>query len=71
MEQYGDLSKMTLEEVIGPLLVQEQRLHDREARKEQQALLARAMGKTKLNIGYDHPIRGCGPSRGRGRGQGR
>ena len=53
------MNKMSLEETIGSLIVQEQRLHECEVREEQQDLLARAMGKEKISLGDDHLTRGC------------
>ncbi|XP_078447627.1 uncharacterized protein LOC144716389 [Wolffia australiana] len=64
LKQYGDLSKITLDEVIGSLSIHELRLKEREAREEEQALLARALSKTTLTAE-------ASSSRGRGRGRGR
>ncbi|CAN6170551.1 unnamed protein product [Urochloa humidicola] len=55
IEQFGDLKKMTLEEVIGSLKAHEERVKARGARSEEQLLVAR----------------GLESSRGRGRGRGR
>lgn len=48
LEQYGDLDKISLDEVIGSLSVHELQLTERESREEEQALLARARKKGKL-----------------------
>ncbi|XP_078447122.1 uncharacterized protein LOC144716003 [Wolffia australiana] len=48
LEQYGDLDKVSLDEVIGSLTVHELRLKERESREEEQALYAKAMSKTKI-----------------------
>ena len=67
------MSKMTLDEVVGSLVVQEQRLHECQVREEKQALHTRSMGKEKVNLGEESSSHGCGRgySRGKGRGQGR
>ena len=72
MTQFGDMSKMTLDKVVGSLVVQEQRLHERQVREEKQSLLTRAMGKEKVKLGEESSSRGrgCGRGRGKGRGQG-
>ncbi|CAA6658084.1 unnamed protein product [Spirodela intermedia] len=43
MEQYTDLDKISLDEVIGSLTVHELQLKERESREEEQTLLARAL----------------------------
>ncbi|XP_078439273.1 uncharacterized protein LOC144709570 [Wolffia australiana] len=72
LEQYGDLDKVSLDEVIGFLTVHELRLRDRESREEEQALLSKALSKTKIaNDEEDSSCdRGRHRSRGRGRGRG-
>ena len=53
LEQYGELDKVSLDEVIEPLTVHEFRLKKREFREEEQILLAKAMSKTKISdVGY-------------------
>ena len=49
LEQYGELDKVSLDEVIGSLTVHELRLKERETREEEQILLAKAMGKVKIS----------------------
>ena len=71
MEQYGELDKVSLDEVIGSLTAHELRLKERETREEEQVLLTKAMGKAKINNEDDSSLRGRGRHRGRGRGQGR
>ena len=48
LKQYGDLDKVSLDEVIGSLTVHELRLKERESREEEQVLLAKAISKEKL-----------------------
>ncbi|CAA7393197.1 unnamed protein product [Spirodela intermedia] len=48
MEQYIDLDKISLDEVIGSLTVHELQLKERESREEEQTLLARALSKGKI-----------------------
>ena len=71
LEQYGELDKVSLDEVIGSLTVHELRLKERETREEEQVLLAKAMGKVKINNADDSSSRGRGRHRGRSRGRGR
>ena len=73
LEQYGELDKVSLDEVIGSLTVHELRLKERETREEEQVLLAKAMGKAKITNEDDSSSRGRGRHRRRGigRGQGR
>ena len=76
LEQYGDLDKVSLDEVIGSLTVHELRLKERESSEEEQVLLAKAISKAKSSTaesssrGRGHH-RGQGHGRGRGRGLGR
>ncbi|XP_078438351.1 uncharacterized protein LOC144708789 [Wolffia australiana] len=71
LEQYGDLDKISLDEVIGSLTVHEMRLKDRESREEEQALLAKAMNKTRIGNEEDFSTGGRGRGHGRSRGRGR
>ena len=50
LEQYGDLDKVSLDEVIGSLTVHELQLKERESCEEQQVLLSKAISKAKLSI---------------------
>ena len=49
LEQYGDLDKVSLDKVIRSLIVHEICLSERESREEEQALLTKALSKTKLS----------------------
>ena len=69
LEQYGELDKVSLDEVIGSLTVYELRLKERETREEEQILLAKAMGKTNISNEEESSSRGRGRHRGRGRGR--
>ena len=71
LEQFGELDKVSLDEVIGSLTVHELRLKERETREEEQVLLAKAMGKAKITNEDDSSSRGRGRHRDRGRGRGR
>ena len=71
LEQYGELDKVSLDEVIGSLTVHELRLKERETREEEQILLAKAMSKRMISIEEESSSRGRGRHRGRGRGRGR
>ncbi|XP_078437386.1 uncharacterized protein LOC144707943 [Wolffia australiana] len=73
IEQFGDIDKMPLEEVVGSLKIYEEKLQDRVSRREEQVLLAKALGKSKKPSleGSFGRARGRGRSRGRGRGKGR
>ena len=51
LEQYADLDKVSLDEIIGSFTVHELRLKERESREEEQTLLAKALNKTKLTRG--------------------
>ena len=70
-EQYGDLEKVSLDEVIGSLTVHELRLKERESREEEQILLAKVMSKTKISNEKESSSRGRGRHRSTGRGRGR
>ena len=71
LEQYGDQDKVSLDEVIGSLTVHEICLHERESREEEQAVLTKALSKTKLSTEDEPSSRGKGRLRGHGRGRGR
>ena len=71
LEQYGELDKVSLDEVIGSLTVHELRLKERETREEEEILLAKAMSKTKISNEEESSSRGRGRHRGRARGRGR
>ena len=47
MEQFGDLDIMTLDEAIGSLKIHEDKLRDREEKREDRAFLALVKGKSK------------------------
>ena len=49
LEQYGELDKVSLHEVIGSLTIHELQLKECESREEEQVLLAKAMSKAKLS----------------------
>ena len=70
LEQYGELDKVSLDEVIRSLTVHELRLKERESRKEEQVLFAKAMSKAKLSNEDESSSRGRGKQGGRGRGRG-
>ena len=46
MEQFGDLSAMTLDKAIGSLKIHEDKLRDREGEREERAFLASVKGKS-------------------------
>ena len=71
LEQYGELDKVSLDEVIGSLTIHELRLKERETREEEQILLAKAMSKTKISNEEESSSRGKGRHRGRARGRGK
>ena len=71
LEQYGELDKVSLDEVIGSLTVHELRLKERKSREEEQVLLAKAMSKAKLSNEDESSSRGRRKQRGQGRGRGR
>ena len=68
MDQFVNLDELTLEEVIGSLVVLEEKIQDRVVRKEEKVLLAKATAKKDPEAGRG---RGRGRSRGRGRGNDR
>ena len=67
MDQFVNLNELTLEEIIGSLVVLEEKLQDRVVRKEENILLAKATAKKDLEASRG---RGRGRSRGRGNGHG-
>ena len=67
LEQYGELDKVSLDEVIRSLTVHELRLKERETREEEQILLVKAIGKTRISNEEESSSRGRGRHRGRGR----
>ena len=69
LEQYSELDKLSLDEVIGSLTVHELRLKECESREEEQVLLSKAMSKAKLSNEDESSSRGRGKQRGRGRGR--
>ena len=71
LEQYGDLDKLSLDEVIGSLTVHELRLKECESCEEEQVLLAKTMSKAKISSEEESSSRGRGCHRGRGRGRNR
>ena len=73
LEQYGDLDKVSLDEVIGSLTVHELWLKERESREEEQVLLAKALSKANISSKEESLShgRGCHHGRGRGRSRGR
>ena len=71
LEQYGELDKVSLDEVIRSLTVHELRLKERESREEKQVILAKATSKAKLSNEEESSSHGRGRQRGRGRGRGR
>ena len=71
LEQYADLDKVSLDEIIGSFTVHELWLKERESREGEQTLLAKALNKTKLTSEEESSSRGRGCHRGRGKGRGR
>ena len=71
LEQYGELDKVSLDEVIGSLTVHKLRFKERESREEEQVLLAKAMSKAKLSNEEESSSRGRGKQRGQDKGRGR
>ncbi|XP_078444223.1 uncharacterized protein LOC144713503 [Wolffia australiana] len=69
IEQFGEMESMTLEEAVGSLKIHEDKLKDRQSRREEQVLLARAIRKGKKKD-KDKNSRGRGRGRGEGRGRG-
>lgn len=73
LEQYGDLAKTTLDEVISSLSVHQLWLKEWKSWEEEQALLAKALSKVKFlseESSSHRRGRNHGRSRGRGRGCG-
>ena len=58
-EQYDELDKVSLDEVIGSLTIHELRLKERESREEEQVLLEKAMGKAKISIEEESSLITC------------
>ncbi|CAA6660890.1 unnamed protein product [Spirodela intermedia] len=50
IEQYGDLDKVSLDEVIGSLTVHKLRFKEHQSCEEEQALLARALSKLSYTL---------------------
>ena len=76
LEQYGDLEKVSLDEVIGSITAHELWLKERESRDEEQVLLAKVISKAKLlteeSSSHERGLhRGRSIGRGRAQGQGR
>ena len=71
LEQYSELDKVSLDEVIGSLTVHELWLKERESREEEQVLLAKAMSKARISSKEESSSRGRGRHRSRDRGRGR
>ena len=71
LEKYGDLDKVSLDEVIGSLTVHELRLKERESREEEQVLLAKALRKANISSEEESSLRGRGRHHGRSRGRSR
>ena len=70
LETYGELDKVSFDEVIGSLTVHELRLKECKSREEEQVLLAKATSKAKLSNEEESSSCGRGKQRGRGRGRG-
>ncbi|XP_078438916.1 uncharacterized protein LOC144709265 [Wolffia australiana] len=69
-EAFGDMSLMTMEEVIGSLKVHELQLNEQEQREEEQALLMRAQSKFRREEAKQSSVgRGKGSVRSRRRGR--
>ena len=69
LEQYADLDKVSLDEIIGSFTIHELRLKERESREEEQTLLAKALNKKKLTSEEESSSCGRGCHRGHGRGR--
>ena len=65
------IKNLTLDEVLGSLKIHEDKLKDRSVKREEKALLARALGKLKKKEDDSSHGRGGGRGRNRGRGRGR
>ena len=66
LDQYSELGKVSLDEVIGSLIVHDLRLKERESREEEQVLLVKALGKDKISFKKESSSRGRGRHRGCG-----
>lgn len=71
LEQFQDLNSTSVEEILETLKIHEDKLKDRLAKKEEKALLSRALNKDKSKESKTSISRGRGKGRGRGRGHGR
>ena len=71
IEQFQDVDNLTLDEVLGSLTIHEDKLKDRSMKREEKALLVRALGKLKKKENDSSHGRGRGMGRNRGRGRGR
>ena len=71
IEQFQDVDNLTLDEVLGSLTIHEDKLKDRSMKREEKALLVRALGKLKKKENDSSHGRGRGRGRNRGRGRGR
>ena len=69
LEEYGELDKVSLDEVIGSLTVHELHLKEYESCEEEQVLLAKALSKAKISSKEESSSRGRGRHHGRGRGR--
>ena len=49
LEQYGELDKVSPDEVIGSLTVHELQLKERESREEEQVILPKVLSKAKIS----------------------
>ena len=55
IEQFQDVDNLTVDEVLGSLKIHEDKLKDRFVKREEKALIARALGKLKKkedDVGY-------------------
>ena len=57
-DQYSELDKVSLDEVIGSLIVHELRLKERESREEEHVLLVKALGKDNISFEEESSSRG-------------
>ena len=71
IEQFEDINNLTLDEVLGSLKIHEDKLKDKFLKREEKALLARALGKLKEKEDDSSHGNGRGGGRNRGRGRGR
>ena len=71
IEQFQDVNNLTLDGVLGSLKIHEDKLNDRSVKREEKALLARALGKLKKKDDDSSCGKGRGRGRNRGRGRGR